>query len=76
VGKVAAEPMVPQVGVAAGAMSATCDLHLLLLDTIVKHRNLEGPVCRSIRVHDIIRDFSGATYAEVVDLVLQPNAII
>jgi hypothetical protein len=62
-----------QVGIGAGAMSATYELHLYMLATLHAHTQAFPSVGLTVHVDDIIRDFQGHTIPEVVGQVKASN---
>jgi hypothetical protein len=54
-----AQPMVLRIGIAAGAMSATFELHLYMLGMLHAHAQAFPHVGLTLHVDDLIRDFRG-----------------
>jgi hypothetical protein len=71
----AGSTVIPQLGIWAGAMSATYELHVYVLAMLYAHQQSLPQVGLSIHVDDIIRDFSGTTET-ILDDVAQSNLLV
>jgi hypothetical protein len=65
-----------QVGIGAGAMSATYELHLCVLAMLYAHSRAFPSVGLSVHVDDIIRDFHGRTEHDILLQVDASNALM
>jgi hypothetical protein len=70
-----APPMVPKVGIAAGAMSATFELHLYLLGMLHAHQQQLPGIGLTLHVDDLIRDFRGS-HQQILTQVDESNALV